>query len=240
MDTIIRRNYRVIPGVGGTVVVPAGGSSTLNTSLIASWKLADVNDAVGGLTLTNNNSVSFASAGKIGNCGTFTAASSMYLSRADGADIQVVNEDFSFAFWVKFNNVTTGSEYLVAKANGNPDDCFKIFKNATTVEFLLTASSTSGASLSGLSTGVWYSIIAVHDSVNNTLQVWIDNSITNGSVVHTTGANDDDAAFTIGARKGPDSFFDGAIDNVNFWRKVLTSAERAEWHNSGTGKEYPY
>jgi hypothetical protein len=45
--------------------------------------------------------------------------------------------------------------------------------------------------------------------------------------------------FNVGAR---DSIytFTGSIDEVGFWNRALTSAERASIYNSGTGKAYPF
>lgn len=234
--------------IGDYGVGPATSSSLL-VSLVSSWKMADVNDALGTNNLTNVNSVSFASAGKIGNCGTFTAASNMYLYHADGTTVQVGDEDFSFACWVKFNNLSTGVEYIIAKADGNPGDCFKFVRSSTIIRWTVGTSSEAAIDngTAGYSTGVWISFVMIHDSVNNVIQLWADDGAiqaTSGAISYTGGAPDDDARFTIGALDGgygaPNWFVDGAIDNVNFWRKVLSSAERTEWFNGGAGKEYPF
>src|SRR3954464_8446679 len=71
------------------------------TSLVSYWKLSDVNDSVGGNTLTNGNTVTFTS-GKIGNAATFVAASSQRLSHAANAALRTGDIDFTIPAWAKF------------------------------------------------------------------------------------------------------------------------------------------
>jgi hypothetical protein len=48
--------------------------------------------------------------------------------------------------------------------------------------------------------------------------------------------------FTIGTQNDTANIFrwDGLIDEVGFWKRVLTSAERTELYNSGNGRDYAY
>ena len=54
--------------------------------------------------------------------------------------------------------------------------------------------------------------------------------------------NDSTAEFDIGRRpySGSFGYFNGRIDSVGFWKRVLTSAERTALYNSGNGLEYSF
>lgn len=223
--------------IGDYGVGPAGGSPLL-VDLVAYWKMDDVTDAHGANDLSNNNGVSFASAGKLGNCATLVATSTQSLSITDNADLSVGDIDFSVAFWAKFNtSITVGNESLIFKWAGSTDE-YRIYREASNTRFNVGTSSDAVATTGGLSTSVWYYFIAIHDSVANTIQLWINNTITNGPISYSGGATDGNSSFVIG--NGGFGFLDGAIDEVGFWKKALSIDDRADLYNDGTGLTYPF
>jgi hypothetical protein len=78
-----------------------------------------------------------------------------------------------------------------------------------------------------LTTGVWYHIVGWHDSVANTVNITVDN----GTVYSTATAiapSDSTSSFRLGARHTTaEAFFDGLIEDVRFYKRVLTAEERA-------------
>ena len=90
-----------------------------------------------------------------------------------------------------------------------------------------------------MSTGASYFVVGWHDSVNNTLNIQVNNGTVN-SLAWTAGVLNGSADFAIGARRDTAPlYFDGRIDAVGLWKRVLTSGERTSLYNSGTGCHAP-
>ena len=80
---------------------------------------------------------------------------------------------------------------------------------------------------------------AIKYYINGTLDTAVLTFGGNGGAVvyHTTNLA------TLGANRyglGTDGFYNGKIDEVNFWNKELTATEVTDLYNTGTGKFYPY
>ncbi len=224
--------------------------STLNTGLIAYWQLgeasgsrADVEPTGTAQNLTDNNTVT-QTTGKLGNAAFFTAANNEYLSHADSADLSVGDIDFTITAWFKATTLI-GDSTIASHWSVSPSQqrAWRLFFNSTLgkMEFDVSpdgiVSTTRTAITAGLpSTNVWYFIAAWHDSVSNTINISINNGGVDSSS-HSTGVKDSTATFDIGARGASSDEWDGAIDDVGFWKKVLTPAELTELYNSGNGKQ---
>lgn len=203
----------------------------LSDNLVAFWKLADTADSVGTNNLTNNNGVSFANAGTIGNCATFSGAN--YLSIADNAALSH-NSSLTIAGWFYLANVTTGTERMVAKWNATSE--YRIYKEVANLKFNIDNSNDASASLGSIGVNTWHSFIAVFDSVGQTVQIWIDNSITNGSTASNGGLADGTSDFSLGAIAGAE-FMTGRLDAVGIWKQAFSSQDRIDFHNGGAGWE---
>lgn len=224
-------------------------SSTLNSGLIAYWKL---DEASGNATdsettgtaqdLTDNATVTSA-AGKIGTARQFTSASSEWLSRTDGADLSTGNIDYTVAAWVyldtkgavrdiigKWNSVGQ-REYILLYNNTGDRFEFFVSGNGTSGQVTVVGASTFGSP----STATWYLVIAWHDSVNDQIGISVDAGAAD-TAAHTTGSFDSTTTFGIGYRAEGTSYMNGRIDEAGFWKKVLTSGERTELYNGGSGK----
>lgn len=216
--------------------------------LISYWKLDEasgtrVDSHTGGNDLTDNNTVTQV-AGKISNAGQFTLANSEHLSRADNISLSTGDIDFTIAGWVYldtkpgemglFGKYTIGGnqrEYLVSYESGGDRFRFYISNNGT-------ATTTIDANnLGSPSTGTWYYIVAWHDATANTINIQVNNGTVN-STAHTTGAFDSSSSFNIGAIGDPLLYHNGRVDEVGFWKKVLTSDERTQLYNGGSGLAY--
>lgn len=224
--------------------------STLNDGLIAYWQLgeasgtrADVEPTGTSQDLTDNNTVTQV-AGKIGNAAYFTQADSEYLSHADSADLSVGDIDFTIAGWFNATsllvNGTIASHWSVTPSNQRS---WRLWYHSAIgkMEFEVsddgTATVARPATTFGLpATNTWYFIAAWHDSVANTINISINNGTVN-STSHSTGVFDSNSIFDLGARGAGADCFDGAVDAVAFFKKVLTPAELTELYNSGVGKQ---
>lgn len=225
---------------------------TLMDSLVAFWKLDEPgngrHDVLGKNHLTDNNRVSAAQGrstinGVRGNAGHFTRSRSQYFSIADNADLSTGDIDFSITAWVYMDTKVTNQGTIVGKDPTNHE--YKIwYKASPTDRFVFSvmkdgvtfSSELAADNLGSPSTGTWYFIVAWHDAVNNEIGIQVNNGTAN-TTAYSGGAGDTTGAFAIGARSdgAADTHFDGRIDDVGFWKKVLSSQERTDLYNSGNG-----
>jgi hypothetical protein len=229
------------------IIVP-GGSSLL-TNLVASWKLADLTDSVGSNTLTNNNSATF-SAGQIGNAVYVASASNQYLSITSNSAVQTGDVDWTIGSWVyltstgflgaavsKRGDTSGSSEYFIFYFGTN-DNLFHARVARPTDSEVDVAASNFGTP----NAGTWYCLLVWHDATADTLNISVNNGTANS--VATGGALQaaSSALFEIGAQAsgGQSTFWNGRIDNVNKWSRVLTAGERTRFFNSGVGCEHPF
>lgn len=224
------------------------GSSTLNNSLIAVWKLEETsgtrNDSKGANHLTDNNTV-LSATGKLGTAADFEVATTEYLSIADNTDLSAGDIDFAFALWVQLESKTANMNIL-SKSGGAGAREYSIAYILSVDRFRFTVSADGTASVNvdannfGIpATATWYFIVAWHDAAANTINIKINDGTVN-STAHTTGVFNSTALFALGASSVPSSYFDGLIDAVYFWKRVLTADEITALYNSGNGKDYPF
>jgi hypothetical protein len=157
--------------------------------------------------------------------------------------------DFTLTAWVnleskpanemdivsKFETVGNLREYRIEWQNSNDRFLF-IVSNDGTASVTATASTFGAPSLA-----TWCFIVAKHDSVNNIIGISVNNGAFN-TTAHTTGVNDSTSPFHLGAlgRATPTFYFDGLIDEVGVWKKVLSAGEITSLYNSGNGLAYRF
>lgn len=220
----------------------AAPASTLLDGLISYWKLDEASgiavDSVGSNTLTDNNTVTSA-AGQVGSSRQFTLANSEYLSIASNASLQAGDIDFTISAWINATTFAASGNAVVAKQSNNGDTGIEyiLFVDNSNTAYLAVriAGSTKLVTKGGLTTGTWFHLIAWHDSIANTINIQVNDGTlasvaTTASLVSVTTAE-----FRIGARAlvGNEIYFNGQIDDVKFWKRVLTIAERTEDYQNG-------
>lgn len=228
----------------------------LSDNLVAYWSLDEASgnaiDAHDNNDLTDNNTVA-AQTGKVSGARDFEAANSEYFSRADNSELSTGNIDFTCAAWVyleskpatfpiavgKFSALGDQREWAIFYHSGNDRLAFIISTDGTAAGQTILEANNLGAP----STATWYYVIVWHDSVNNTLNIQVNNGTTD-SVAHSGGVLDGTGPFQMGTlldEAGVQSqFWDGLIDEVGFWKRVLTSDERTELYDGGNGRDYDY
>lgn len=237
-----------IPGPQKLVI-----QSGLLTSLISYYKMDEasgtrVDSVVASANdLTDNNTVTSA-AGKISNAGQFTRANSEYLSHADNASLSTGDIDFTWAAWVYMDSKPAQTLYIIDKEGAASTDVeymlrwtdyldrFDFFTGGSSY-INVTANTLGAPSLS-----TWYLIIVWHDSVANTINIQVNNGTVDSVGTGGVAPPDTTNPVYIGARTngGPSNFWDGRIDEVGFWKRVLTATERTNLYNGGAGVTYPF
>ena len=216
----------------------------LTDSLVSYWKLdeasGDATDSHGSNTLTDNNTVG-STTGKINNGRLFTNGNTEYFSHADNADLSTGDIDFSFSAWIKPASFTNYWSIVDKWTDANNE--YLIWNEATNSKLNWIVKSSGGVSTNiewatALSANTWYFVVVWHDSVNNVIGMSIDDA-TPQTAAHTLGVFDGGSSFWLG-RGGGGGDYDGVMDEVGFWKRVLTSGERTQLYNSGAGLAYPF
>lgn len=222
---------------------------SLLTNLVSYWKLDEASgnalDAHGSNTLTDNASVGSA-AGKINNARDFESSTHQYFSIADNAALSTGDIDFTFACWVKAESLVNYPVILGKWGTYAGYREFVLYYDTSSFRFQFAVESSGGTLASAVantfgaaSTGTWYFVVGWHDSVNNLVGISI-NAGTADTVSHTLGVRDSTLQFQIGGsnQNVQSLFWDGLIDEVGFWKRVLTSQERTDLYNGGSALSY--
>jgi len=222
---------------------------SLLTNIVSYYKLdSNSNDSVG----SNNGSdtaISYANAGKIGNCATFNGSSSKAVI-ADATSLKPTG-NFSISGWVKTTfSGGLGDNLIFQSWSQNPtyNAGIQLRMNDTNIgDFSLTSGNDAGGFgyintiAGGFNDGAWHFVVATYDGTK--LYLYVDGSL-NASTAYTT--NPAYAAtnyIQIGARNmagTSDRFFTGSIDELGIWSRALSADEVSQLYNSGAGLQYPF
>ncbi len=183
------------------------------------------------------------SAAVIGNGAVFNGSSSKITTAEDFAWTQI-----SFSFWVKFDTGSLSADrYFIAKTNASVSANSDI-----ELEFYLGSSGTilvcqfrdatgqRGVSWThggGLVANTWYHFIGTLDETNDIGQLYVDNDLKNQNTSLTQTHNNVTPGLYFGNSWGS-NFFDGQMDLVGVWTKILSAQERTDLYNAGAGNAY--
>lgn len=224
--------------------------TTLDDGIVSLWNLDEatagpVIDSYG----TNHGTNTGATVNQVGKVGTaydFELSESDKITVADADNLSFVNSAFSISSWVKpeslssYNTIVTKPfEYLFyIDVNGR---VYLKVQSSTGVYGTYTGRITGVGSIA---VGNWYNVVATYDGSNaragiaiyiNGIRADMDND-GQETVVGTTNTT---GALTI-SYEAPNggNYFDGIIDQVGIWNRVLTTGEVTELYNSGNGKSF--
>ena len=221
----------------------------LTDNLIGYWELEEASGGradshTNALTMTDNNTVTQA-VGKVGNAAQFTAANTEFLSRASESLLQTGDIDFTWCTWAWLDSKTTfrillakavstslfSSEYIMYYDQSA--DRFRFGVGDGTANF----GGVNADALGSPATGTWYFILGWHDAAANTVNIQVNNGTVN-SASYTQGGHSNASALTFGIRVTTSLPHDGRLDQIGFWKRTLTSQERADLYNGGAGLAY--
>lgn len=193
--------------------------------LAACWNMDEWSglraDLAGSSHLSDTNTVGSV-AGQYLNAAYFVSANSEYLSVAHNPNISLQGTTrYTWAFWLKPD--TTALTRPIFKTNE-----FIIQRQADGTMRLAMESIWTGAT--GVApTGQWSLVVFWDDGSNVYLQ------LNNGTPVYFSRKSYSGTSplYIGGGYAG--QYFDGAIDEVAFWRRSLSTAERTWLYNNGAG-----
>ncbi len=224
----------------------------LSVNLTAYWKFDEPtssnnrSDYKGNNNLATNSTITRVDGVREG-AANFTRTRQQYLNISNNTDLSVGgNISFTIAAWVfldsedvmyavsKHNNVAGDMEWFLRFDGGTDTDKFRfqVVEGATTNKDVTSTTTVTN--------GTWYFLVAWYDDDANTINLQVDNSV----VDTTTGIgalNFTGSPFRIGAfSRTPSNFWDGRIDEVAFWKRILTQKERNVLYNGTNASSYPY
>lgn len=180
--------------------------------------------------LSDNNTVLFGT-GKIGNAADFESANAEYLSITDanqtGLDFTTAG---SWSYWVNLESDTDGVP--MGKSRTGSQSYF-IQNKVTTVERFSNSAEVAMDVTYTINTGTWYHMVWVYNAGTATLYV---NGSSIGSASNGTALTNSTADFRVGmVQKYASNYFDGLMDIVEVYDRVLTADEITAIYNSGSG-----
>lgn len=236
-------HYRVLRG--------SNLPNKLLDKLVSYWPLDEQSgnrrDLVGNNTLTDNATVT-GNPGPSSNlvlASQFTALNTEYLSITSNSSLQTGDIDFTWCFWVYLDSIT-GQMMFVAKYGSAGFREYLVGLNGAGTRWLIEVSSDGTAAVSNAAgtlvptTTAWHFLVAWHDSINDTLNLQVDND-TLGSTAYSSGVfvGTEDLRIGFGNAAG-DTATNGRICGVGFWKRVLDASERTWLYKDGIGRLYPF
>jgi hypothetical protein len=210
----------------------------LTDSLISYWKLDEASgnalDAHGSHELTATNAPGTVT-GKI-NDGRDLAVTK-YFVKGYAAELDFDDEDFTVAGWVKLTS-KPGLGFMLNMFSGTAGYSLSYNSGVDRFRFQVGDNDTSHAedadNLGSPSTATWYYIVAWHDSTANTVNIQVNNG-TVDSGGYSAGVDTPGADFQIGFSGNG---IDGVVDEFALWNRTLTTQERTDLYNGGSGLAY--
>lgn len=222
---------------------------SLLTSLVSYWKLDEASgnalDSHGANELVETSGTIASTTGKVGNCRDFEVGDTEYFEIADNAALSTGDIDFSFSLWINAETLASFPAIFGKHGSATTNHEYALYYDTTAsrLTFVVTNASSSQTSVqwgSALSTATWYHVVIWHDATGNVIGIAVNNG-TPVTAAHTTGVRDGTQPFKLGAANTSGIlYWDGLIDEVGFWKKVLSSDERTLLYNGGNGLPYPF
>lgn len=220
----------------------------ITDKLSAFWALDESSGnrsaAKGGITLVDNNTVTSA-AGVVSNAAQFTAANSEYFTASGATALEGGNIDWTWMVWVFMDSKPANIMRICEKEPGTGNDHdISIYWSNSADRFGFSANNTSDTGitvtdsvLGAPSTSTWYQIFCWFVAATGTGYMQINNGSLSsasktGDPVATTGT------FYVGSNTGTQRYWNGRMDNLARWGRVLSSAERSWLFNSGNSRSY--
>lgn len=195
--------------------------------------------SVGPYDFTQHNTVGSAT-GRINGARDFELASAHYF---DHADLSVADEDFSLSLWLHLESKPAGNMHAIDKI-GAADVGFALFWSQASDRLTWYTKGPSAASTavwgSSLSLATWYHVVCTHSAGSDQIAI-IVNDGTPVTASHAGGITDSGSNFSIGKYTPLGlGYWDGLIDEVGFWKRVLTAGEITSLYGAGAGLAYPF
>lgn len=212
------------------------GDNPGTTNLVGDWSMDETSgtrvDSHGSNDLTDNNTVGYAT-GVISNAASFTAANSESLS----SSTQPVTGTGARAAELWFKTSSTADMCITSYGANGTGTWWRVRIENGVIWQRVAAGAISWSNT--WNDGNWHHLVmqVAASSTLNDIVLYIDGTLQTHSASNTRAINTGSGNFYIGAESSG-AFFDGDIDEVRYWDRVLTGDEITFLYNSGSGKSY--
>lgn len=217
-------------------------TSSLRKQLVGYWRLEEYNSAINydrsplGNHLSNHSAPQIV--GAVGYGADFISATSSYLSITNGTGLSPTGS-FEISAWVRLRSKPAAQMVVLSKWgltksyqlqwDNSVDRLRWVAFNGSTI---VAAANTFGAP----STNVWLFVQCYFDSVGQKIGI----SVNNGAfdTASCSSVSTSTTEFKVGAIfDSPSVFWDGGIDELGFWSRTNTTAERTLKYG---GRTWPF
>lgn len=219
-------------------------------NIVSYWKLDEFSDKSGAVTRADSvgtNTLIETTAvksitGKISLSPLFTTVGGSVLYSNDTASLSTGDIDYTIAGWLYLTSLpATDASFISKYLTAGDQREYRFNVNAAgLLEFRVSGNGTASTAVNSavtIAAETWYYVIGWHDSVNNKIYIQVNNEIP-VSADHAGGSFDSTAKFVLNQQDSAGTFIDGKVDEVGFWKRVLTSKERSDLYNNGNGLTY--
>lgn len=181
---------------------------------------------------------SWTSSGKVGGAYTFDGGD--YFSVADDDNSLDVTTDFTITFWMNANDLITLNPNIISRNGGGGYEPWRVeFTNAPNVRLIIANTTTNRDFLlnyaHGLNTGSWHHVALTFD--DGTAELFINGSSVATDTSAITAVRVSGSPLYVGARTTSSNFFNGSIDEVLIFNRVLSEDQIAQLYaDSNAGK----
>ncbi len=225
-------------GIGNNETNVAAG---LTNGLVSYWRMDETSgtrtDVLGVNDLTANNTPGNTT-GVITNAVTFVSASSQSLSKTDNSSFDPLTNAMSFAFWFRTTTLA-GARSALGKDDFSGQRQFLFDVSSSKMVFYAFTNNTTAVALTAntfgnLSINTWYFCVGTWSREDGRMFLRINNAYDTVLGAAEVPIKTSPLAFAQGNK------WDGYIDEVGMWSRVLTAKERSYLYNNGAGRTYPF
>jgi hypothetical protein len=224
-----------------------------NQNIEAYYKLDEISgtrfDSVGSNDLTPVNNPG-SDLGIIDNSNTFSDTSLQRLSVSDNSSLSIGSNSLTISAWVYLDSKSHVQD-IVGKWDTTADDReYMLWYDSVSDQFKFTVSNdgqtsvtVSASTYGSPSIGDWYFLVGLYNIDNGLIYIQVNDGALDSESFTTGGIYDGGANFQIGSRsssENPSNHFDGRIDEVGVWKRIINSSERTFLYSSGAGLTYPF
>jgi hypothetical protein len=245
-------------GVGAVTSVQAACPDGSVVGLTSYWTLDELVTGTYGDSVDSNHGVGAVSPVP----GTGIVNGAQGFNRASGTGINVPadasfdwseTENFSIEFWMKgMAGVTcdgtaiSDNEVMIGRDDSSSDLHWWLgcVRNTRAARFMLQATNNESVQLDGgpaLDDELWHHIVGVRDADNNRVLLYVDSIEVDrvDTAVFTAGFDSASAFLSLGwLNLNPFFRFNGYLDEVAIYDRVLTDAEITQHYNGRLGESY--
>lgn len=197
-----------------------------------------------GVTLTDNGTVASAQGFVESLASDYTTANNEYLEGADSTKLNYGDVDFSFAGCAYLKSSTQDMAILTKWSAASGNWAYRLWYDFSEDRLIWEVSSdgTTSTQVKADTFGAppdttWMRFAVMHDSVNNTIGININDGGTD-SAAHTTGVfSSSSAIINLGSQAGAGGYLAGRLEQVGSYQSVLSAAEITYLNRGGYGRD---